>query len=152
MNLKLTLEKAKEAYKNGTVENKKLLIDLYGREIFEEVKDRLKGYESACEIIKRKPLTIEDFKFLGEKQAVKQYARHRIQTGIEAINEGWEPDYENSNEPKYEIWQRGKQYGFSSSVHVSYTSTVGSDLVCQTREKAEQIKDVFKEELKTYLL
>lgn len=152
--LKLKLDRALATYNKGNQSEKDFLISLYGEEPFiTDIKDRLKDYSSACAILKRKELTVDQFLFLGQSQAVKQFARHKIQTCIEAINEGWVPDYDNSNEAKYEIWQRGKCGSFSSYVDFCYDDTiVGSDLVCQTREKAEKIKEICKEELKTYLL
>lgn len=154
MNLKLPLEKAQEAYKKATQENKKLLIDLYGAEHFEEVKDRLKGYKSACEILGIKQLTLEVFKQLfGDNiKAVKQFARHRIVTCIEAIKQGWEPDFDNSNQPKFYVWMYGKKNGFSSSVYDGLIiSAVGSDMYCETREQAELIEKICREDYIEYL-
>lgn len=151
MNLKLSLEKAKEAYKKATAENKQLLVDLYGSHFFEEVKDRLKGYASACEILNRAPLTIEAFKFLGEKQAKKQFARHRIVTCIEALNQGWEPDFDNSNQYKYYVWMYGKKNGFTSVVLGFSVTTVGSDMYCETRENIQLIEKICKQDYIEYL-
>lgn len=153
MNLKLTLDKAQEAYKKANSDQKALLIDLYGYEHFlTSVKDRLKGYESACIILGKIPLTIESFNFLGSVQAKKQYARHKIVTGFEAINEGWVPDYDNTNQAKYEIWVEGKKYGFSSSVnYYCFFTSVGSDMIAETRENAELIEKLFKQDLIDYL-
>jgi len=152
MNLKLELNKAKEAYKKATTDNKNLLIDLYGREHFEEVKDILKGYASACDILNRKQITIDSFSFLGEKQAKKQFARHRIVTCIEAINQGWEPDFDNSNEYKYYVWMYGKKNGFSSFVSIVIISTaVVSDMYCETRENMELIEKICKQDYIEYL-
>lgn len=152
MNLKLELNKAKEAYKKATTDNKNLLIDLYGREPFEEVKDILKGYASACDILNRKQLTIDSFSFLGEKQAKKQFARHKIVTCIEAINQGWEPDFDNSNEYKYYVWMYGKKNGFSSGVdYFGSETSVGSDMYCETRENMELIEKICKQDYIEYL-
>ncbi len=152
--LKLTKERAVAKYKSGTQAEKDFIIALYGAEHFVSAKDRLTGYSSACVILNRKEVTLDHFAFLGEVQAKKQFARHKIQVCIEAINEGWIPNYDNSNEAKYEIWQRGKSYGFSSGSRdrYYYFTSVGSDLVCQTRDKADKIREICKEELKTYLL
>lgn len=156
MNLKLSLEKAQEAYKKATTENKKLLIDLYGGHHFEEVRDRLKGYKSACEILNRKELTLEMFQVLfgDTKQAKKQFARHRIVTCIEAINQGWVPDFDNSNQYKYYVWMYGKKNGFSSCVLVYYYlggTSSGSDMYCETRANAELIEKICREDYIEYL-
>lgn len=150
--LKLTKERALAKYKSGTQVEKDFIIALYGAEHFVSAKDRLTGYSSACVILNRKEVTIDHFAFLGEAQAKKQYARHKIQTCIEAINEGWAPDFDNSNQPKYYIWMYGKNNGFSSFVFSFYcNSVVGSDLHIETREKAELIEKVCRQYYIDYL-
>lgn len=154
MNLKLTLEKAQEAYKKATNDQKALLIDLYGAQYFlTDVKDLLKGYASACVLLQRDQLTLLDYsKGRSDKQAKREFARHKISTCIEAINEGWYPDFDNTNQPKYYIWMYGKKSGFSSSVSYYYdNSEVCSDLYCETREKAELIEKICREDYIEYL-
>jgi len=154
MNLKLELTKAQEAYKKGTSDQQQLLIDLYGAEHFlTDVKDLLKGYASACVLLQRDQLTLNDFKKgRSEKQAKREFARHRISTCIECVNEGWYPDFDNTNEAKFYIWMYGKKSGFSSGVYVIYYGTeVGSDLYCETREKAELIEKICREDYIEYL-
>lgn len=150
--LKLELTKAIDAYKKGSEADKKFLVNLYGSEPFLTIKDQLKGYSSACNILNRKELTVDHFAFLGDQQAKKQFARHRIQTCIEAINEGWEPDFDNSNQYKYYIWMYGKKNGFSSIVGTYYVSShVGSDLHLETREKAQLIEKICRQDYIDYL-
>lgn len=150
--LKLKLSRAIETYKTSNESNKQFLINLYGEEHFiTDVKDRLKGYSSACVILNRKELAIDHFAFLGSSQAKKQFARHKIQTCIEAINEGWIPNYDNTNEAKYEIWMYGKNTGFSSWVGYDSGASVGSDLVLQTREKGEIIEKICRQDYIDYL-
>ena len=152
--LKLSLEKAVAAYNAGDSDRKKFLIDLYGEETFlRDIKDRVTGYESACKILGKTPLTLSQFQFLGDKQAKKQFARHKIQVGIEAINEGWVADLDNTNQYKYYIWMYGKSNGFSSNVDYDYfSSSVGTDLSIESRDKAQVIEKVFRQEYIDYLL
>lgn len=146
--LKLSLEKAQTTYKNGNAEAKKLLIDLYGEEHFKiDVVDRLKDYESACKILNRLPLLIDDFSFLGKDQARRQFARHKIVTGIEAINDGWIADFENEDQYKYYNWLSNRKNGFSFVCDHDFGScTAGSDLYIENREKAELIQKLFKDD------
>lgn len=150
--LKLTLDKAQETYKNGNAEVKKLLTDLYGDEHFlADIKDRVNSYESACKITGRDVLDLDDFDMYGD-EAKRMFARYKITTGIKAINEGWIPDFDNTNQAKYYIYMYGKKNGFSSYV-ISYDiASVGSDMHIACRDKAEVIERVFKEDYKTYLL
>lgn len=151
--LKLTLDKAQEAYKSGNTEIKKLLTDLYGEEHFlSDIKDRVNSYESSCKITRRSVLDIDDFDIYGE-EAKRMFARHKITTGIKAINEGWYPDFDNTNQPKYYIWMYGKKNGFSSVVGGSYFiyAGVGSDMHIETNDKAKVIEKVFRQEYIDYL-
>ncbi len=153
--LKLERAKAIEAYKNGDVDTKKLLIDLYGKETFlTDVKDGLIDYGTACVILGRTPKLLSAFEALYDTkpQAKKMYARHKVQTGIEALNEGWLPDYKNTNQAKYEVWMQHGSNGFSSLVSYRYYCTlVGSDFVLETREKGELIAKIFHQDLIDYL-
>lgn len=151
--LKLTLDKAQETYKNGNAEVKKLLTDLYGEEHFlSDIKDRVNSYESACKITGRDVLDIDDFEMYGD-EAKRMFARYKITTGIKAINEGWKPDFDNTNQPKYYIWMYGKKNGFSSCVDFSHFvfTYVGSDLHIETNDKAKVIEKVFRQEYIDYL-
>ena len=152
--LKLELAKAQEAYKKGTKENQQFLITMYGEEHFlTNIKDRLKGYESACKILGQKELTVDHFAFLGEKQAKKEFSRHRIITGIKAINEGWYPDFDNTNQNKYYVYMQGKKSGFSSSCYYYFfiTASVGSDLYIENYDKAKIIEKIFRDDYIIYL-
>lgn len=153
MNLKLDKEKALEAYKNGNSTIKQFLIDSYGAEHFLiDIKDRVTSYEAACEILGKTPLTLSQFSFLGDKESKRQFARHKIATGIEAINEGWVADFENESVWKYYVYMRNKFRSFSFGVVGGfYRDGVGSDLYVESREKAEIIAKVFLEDYKIYL-
>jgi len=151
MNLKLSLDKALEAYKNGDDTIKKFLIDAYGKDVFiTDIKERVTSYEAACSILGRTPLTLSQFLFLGQKEGERQFSRHKIATGIEAINEGWIADFENESTYKYYVWMNNKKRGFSVSVGCDYF-VCGSDLCCESREKMEIIAKVFEYDYKIYL-
>ncbi len=154
MNLKLTLERALSTYKNGDKQTKELLIDLYGASHFvTDIKDKVTSYEASCAILERKVLTISDFTSLFGKHAAKQFAGHKIAIGIEAINEEWEPDFENERQPKYYNWFYNKSRGFGSLVIFSYcASPLGSCFYIENTPKAETIARVFKEDYILYNL
>lgn len=76
-------------------------------------------------------------------------AHFKLANLIELINEGWTPDWTNSNQQKWRIytyWEASKN-GFSSVVY-SYVSRcgVGSDLHIETKEKAEHMLKYFEKE------
>lgn len=148
MNLKLSLDNAKEAYKNGSVDIKRYLETSFPEHFKGDVKKRLTSYESACDILGVKPKTLEQFEMLFDKDdARRQFARHKIATGIKAINDGWVADFENEDQWKYYNWQYNKKNSFSFRCfyHI-FDAGAGSDLYIESREKAEIIQKVFKDD------
>lgn len=138
-NLKLSIEKALEAYTKGDKARKQFLIDLYGAEHFlTDIKDRVTDYPSACKELNILQLTVDHFAFMG-KDAKRYFNRHQLTIIIRALNEGWEPDFTDSEYKyyNYPYWDSSSN-GFSSGVHVSdYVSASGSDLMFKNRELCE---------------
>lgn len=154
MNLKLTLERAQEAYSKANAEGKKLLEDLYGKEHFQSIFDRVNGYAGACAVLGRTPMRLAQFEafFPTKEQAKRQYARHKIATGVEAISEGWLADFENENQRKFYNWMYNKNNGLRLYGYYSYyDSGTGADLCLETSEKRDHIGEVFKSEYAQYL-
>jgi len=153
MNLKIELEKAVEAYNNGSAEIKKLLIDLHGEEHFLiDIKDRVKGYKDALKVLCRHGLTLDAFTLgRSDKQAKREFARHKIVTVIEAINEGWIPNWDNENEYKWFNYFRNKSRGFSSGSYYYNVCNSGSDLAIQSSDKADYVALIMREEYIEFL-
>lgn len=153
--LKLSREKALEAYTSGDAERKQFLIDLYGKENFlVDVKDRVTDYESACEELGISPLSIGDFSCLPEEDRDRAFNRHQLTIGIRALVEGWKPDFKNHDEYKYYNYFYFDSSGkISSGVDYFYYrySFVGFDLCIKTRKKAEIIEKIFRQEYIDYL-
>lgn len=152
MNLKLSVEKAQEAYKNGNDVIKQFLIDSYGEEHFiTDIKERVTSYEAACAILGVTPLSVKDFEFLGKEKAAKKFSEHKITTGIEAINEGWKPDFDNESQWKHYVYFRNKNNGFSFGVVCRfYCSSCGADFYIESEEKANVIAKIFREDFINY--
>lgn len=90
-------------------------------------------------------LLIPDVSMLPEKYRKHQLASWQLPIGIESINEGWEPDWNDANQPKYWFWpeiaaseDKRSGFGFSSTDFGSRgTDTgAGSRLAYETREQA----------------
>lgn len=114
--------------------------------------DEVNSYEDACRILGVEERTLTEFeKFFGKEKGAKQYAYHRITTGIEAINEGWKADWKNDNQRKYIVWMynENKGFGFVDYYHC-YCSSSGGDLYIETYDKCKKIYDVFLEDFKLY--
>lgn len=151
--LKIKATKALEAYKQASNTNKQFLATLLGEEHFiTDIKQRVTDYSSACKVLNRKECTLDHFAFLGTSQAKRQFARHKIATVIEAINQGWTPDWDNDNQYKYYNYFYNKKNGFSSVVGAYVLGCdVGSDLLLENREKAEYVAKICKEDFIIYL-
>jgi len=145
---KVTIENLKKAYIESCSDVKKVLENLYGKEVFES--GEIKTFEDAC-----KALGIDNYKELpDDEKSVNAYRKLIII--IRALNEGWQPDWENSNEYKYYPWFKMKSgFGFSVTYFV-YSRTVtyagvGSRLCFKTSELAEYAGKQFENIYKDYL-
>lgn len=152
--LKLELQKAIDTYKNGDASVKSLLTNLYGEDVFiTDIKQKVKCYPSACKVLGRCELTVGDFaKGRSNKQSEREFVRHKISTVIEAINNGWYPDWDNEDQYKYYNYFHNKRNGFSSGVIICrYFCGVGSDLCLENRDNAEYVSKICKEDYITFL-
>lgn len=63
---------------------------------------KIKSYEDACKALNIQPLADEVFNAFpkAERKNVKAY--HQLTVITRAINEGWEPDFSNREQRKYE--------------------------------------------------
>ena len=102
------------------------------------MKDTIKTLEDAC-----KALNIE-FKPV-EGLTKDELAYQKLKIIAKALNEGWEPNWNNWDEWKYYPWFRmgdrdgspGVGFSCSGYGYVSGASSVGSRLCFKTRELAE---------------
>lgn len=149
--LQLEDDKAKQLYKTASPEFKAMLDDSFGKDFFlAKIQDRIKTIEDAY-----KELGIKTY---GDAYRVLRMPERKrfSDTPIEgcdddglnlmlfcrALNEGWWPDWRNSNEYKYVPYfdlSCSSGFGFEDSTsyyEVSYSS-VGSRLCFKSRELAE---------------
>ena len=110
----------------------------------ENITDRVASLEEAKNI-----LGIKDDCFSTNKHSKRALAFQNLCIVIEALNEGWTPDWEDSNQPKYYNYFRMKG-GFSYH-YVAYLSTNASvpSALCFKSEAlarycAKQFKQLYK--------
>jgi hypothetical protein len=111
----------------------------------------IKTYEDACnalEVSKDDKIYDTDSKYISTlKKLVHIY---------KAINNGWEPDFTNSNQYKYYPWFKVLSSGLDCSAtgcgYVGTNATVGVRLCTDTATKAEYIGKTFIDLYKDYLL
>lgn len=142
--LTVTKESAIKAYNNADDKGKTLLSNLYGQEVFNQnITDRVKSYEDAAII------TGKTVSFSGDSKDEKAYKM--LKTITEALNEGWTPDWSNSNQPKYYPYFKMSPFGFCGTVYVwaRSDSPVGSRLCFKTAALAEyagkQFESIYKD-------
>lgn len=151
---------AVKAYKRADESGKRLLSDLLGEENLKlDVMSRIKSYLDACaDIGGMKPLTVDNFTFLPPRDRESAFAFHQITIIALALNEGWEPDWSNSNQYKYSPWFEfnkaggGSGFSFAGFVFGYSNSTVGSRLVFKSRELAEYAGKQFIDIYNKFLL
>ncbi|WP_157474625.1 hypothetical protein [Dyadobacter sp. Leaf189] len=150
-------ENAQRAFEAADETGKALLVGLLGEETFNiDIKDRVKSYEDACRLLQIKPAQLSEFTVVPREFRAPTYAFHRLCVIAKALNEGWEPDWDNNNQYKYYPWfdmrsksAGGSGFSFYDSYCVSSFATVGSRLVFRTDELARyagtQFLEIYRE-------
>lgn len=102
-------ENVLNAYKNGNQDQKALLENLFGKDIFQpkDIKERVKTFEDACgELGNEHPFVKSYEKYVntasGEEADVIAYLKLRII--VAALNEGWEPTFDKGERRYYPLF------------------------------------------------
>jgi hypothetical protein len=151
---KLQLEKqtAVRLYKSVPKWFQETLVSSFGSECFSgKITDRVKTFEDALdeadeETKRRYQETIND------DDTPDECAFKKLKLIIKVINEGWSPNWEDTNEKKWYPWFKvSSGFGFSDSDYfcTSAGTNVGSRLCFSSEEKsdyvAQQFIDLYKE-------
>lgn len=116
----------------------------------------IKSYSDACKALGIKPLADEVFNAFpkAERENVKAY--HQLTVITRAINEGWQPDWSNREERKYEPYMYTNSAGLAfarTDYSPSYThASIGSRLCFRDYERATFAVNTFEELYKAYFL
>ena len=111
----------------------------------------IKTFEEACIKLNIAPV-LPEVSMLDPKDQDVVIANYKLDKINQALNEGWEPNWDNSSEWKYYPWFRmsSSGSGFSCGGYGcdDATSTVGSRRVYKSREIAiyagQQFTDLYK--------
>ena len=94
----------------------------------EEVEDapRVTSYEEACERVGVEPLTEERIKALELRP--DEVARKKLEVITAALNEGWSPDWNNTDEYKYYpyFYIEPRKYGAYAGLSCTHTAGAAS--------------------------
>ena len=147
--LSLSFDEAKLLH-NGASQERKLELE----ELFPELKpisiiDRVKTYEDALEVLRRD--------HFDEKNLYpREIARRKLEIIIEALNEGWKPDFNNVKQSKWYCFSIGVNTGlrFSSSTisHTSANTNFSVHLCLKSKELADYTGEQFKDLYEVMLL
>lgn len=122
---------------------------------------QIKTFAQACKIAKVDSKKLPDVSMLPKKHQKSFIAYFKLIIIAQAINEGWEPDWNNSNEYKYTPWfevkadkKRPAGFGFSAAGYGTWRTftAVGSRLCFKSRELALYAGKTFTDIYIDYLL
>ena len=127
-------------YCTASPELKVILEESFGKDFFtQKITERIKSYLDACAELGEKPLSESKFKSLGFTDDEINY--RKIKTITKVLNEGWMPDWSNTDQKKWFPWLYMSSSGFVfSGAYYSCSDMpagLGSRLCFKSRELAE---------------
>lgn len=139
--LSLSLDEAKILYREATLERKSELEEFFPELNPLSIIDKVKDYEDALVVLRRDHFDEKNLYY-------REIARRKLETIIEALNEGWEPDFNDNKHSKCYYWDYGTSAGleYSSSLYSSsyaYAS-FGVRLLLKSKELADYCGNQFK--------
>lgn len=117
-----TVKKLTEDEGNGSI-----FDYFYKEEDYEEITDRVKTYEDACKVLGVEPINEQNAKAQGFRS--DEIARRKLETIAAALNEGWKPDWNNTDQYKYYPYfyiqenAKGKGSAGLSFANTNYSAT-----------------------------
>lgn len=145
------------AFRNAGKEGKQVLSDLFGKQValYDNITDRVKSFEDACQVLGIST-NVPEVKGLPRKHQKAIIANYKLIIIAEALNEGWKPNWQDSDEYKYYPWfdmSNPAGVGFSSThtAASAATANIGSRLCLKNRELAiyfgQTFTDLFNDSL-----
>lgn len=134
-----TVKKLTEDEGNGSI-----FDYFYKEEDYEEITDRVKTYEDACKVLGVEPINEQNAKAQGFRS--DEIARRKLETIAAALNEGWKPDWNNTDQYKYYpyfyIQENAKGKG-SAGLSCAITYHPGFEYECVSRLSALLLRFTF---------
>lgn len=140
------VEEAQDTVKKLTEDegNDSIFDYFYKEEDYEEITDRVKTYEDACKVLGVEPINEQNAKAQGFRS--DEIARRKLETIAAALNEGWKPDWNNTDQYKYYpyfyIQENAKGKG-SAGLSSANTSNAGCEYDCGDRLSALLLRFTF---------
>lgn len=152
--LQIDEKNARALYKGASKEFKATLEDTFGKDFFSsKITDRIKTFEDACAELELDPeKVLTDFLETASKDEI---AYRKLKIIAKALNEGWKPDWADSNQYKYFPWLEYSRSGSGFVCSVTYysaaTTYFGSRLCFKSSELALYIGKQFNDLYNEYL-
>lgn len=145
------------AFRNAGKEGKQVLSDLFGKQValYDNITDRVKSFEDACQVLGIST-NVPEVKGLPRKHQKAIIANYKLIVIAEALNEGWKPNWQDSDEYKYYPWfdmsnPAGVGYSYTNIAASSTYANIGSRLCLKNRELAiyfgQTFTDLFNDSL-----
>jgi hypothetical protein len=122
-----------------------------------DILERIKTFEDVLEYHNYKR-DVQAFVLECQKRAytADEIAYRQVKMIVEALNEGWTPDWSNSNQPKYYPWfvmssPSGSGFSFYDYDCWNSFSNAGSRLCFKSKELAKYAGETFTEIYKEFL-
>ncbi len=150
--LKIEKSTAKKLYLDVPKWFQEVLSDNFGKDFFsKKITDRIKSFEDACIELK----TTEEA-VIKNYDTVDEIAYRKLKLIAKALNEGWEPNWNDSSESKwwpYFDWSSGSGFDFSFSYfdYGNAFTDVGSRLCFKTKELTQYAGTQFIEIYRDFL-
>ncbi|MEN6423559.1 MAG: hypothetical protein ABFD76_16595 [Smithella sp.] len=147
-------------FEKGTKTQKAALTEFFGEDFFKvSITDRVKSFEDACEVLGRST-AIPDLMMLPTKHRDSMIAYYKLCTITEALNEGWVPDWADTDEYKWFPWwyvstdrsAAGLAFAFTNTSAAIPNAYYGSRLGFKTEKLARYAADQFKDLYEAFLL
>lgn len=145
------------AFRNAGKEGKQVLSDLFGKQValYDNITDRVKSFEDACQVLGIST-NVPEVKGLPRKHQKAIIANYKLIVIAEALNEGWKPNWQDSDEYKYYPWfdmsnPAGVGFAYTYAAASGTGASVGSRLCLKNRELAiyfgQTFTDLFNDSL-----
>lgn len=145
------------AFRNAGKEGKQVLSDLFGKQValYDNITDRVKSFEDACQVLGIST-NVPEVKGLPRKHQKAIIANYKLIVIAEALNEGWKPNWQDSDEYKYYPWfdmsnPAGVGYSYTNNAASNTRASIGSRLCLKNRELAiyfgQTFTDLFNDSL-----
>lgn len=144
MKLELQKSTAKRLYPDAPDWFQEIMRESFGEDFFKKKDFRdIKTFEDAC-----LELGINESEVYTDKDSEDEIAYKKLKVIAKAINQGWVPDWDNTNQRKWWPWFKlSSGFGFSASAYGcdDTDAYVGSRLCFESEEKSDYAAKQFSE-------